>query len=463
MTRLGTAERPLRVAIVGSGPSGFYAAEALVKSGREVQVDVFESLPCPFGLVRYGVAPDHQKIKSVTKVFDRIAARPNVGFFGNVTIGVDVRVEDLRRFYDAVVFSNGAQSDRRLGIPGEDLAGSYTATEFVAWYNGHPDYVDRRFDLSHETAVVIGQGNVAVDVCRILAKTVDELRETDIAHHALDALAESRVRNIYMVGRRGPVQAKFTQLEIKELGALAACTTLIDPEELELNEYSLADLEDPENANAQRIFPILQGFGQHRPSPNQRNLHIVFRRSPKEVRGKGHIASIVFERNRLEGPPGRVRAIPTGELEELSCGLLFRSVGYRGVAIPGLPFDETSGTVPNAEGRVALGESPLRGLYVAGWIKRGPTGVIGTNKPDSQQTVESLIDDIDSLAPCQTPDSDAVLKFLNARGVQVVTFADWQRIDAIEVERGTAVGKPREKIVDRRDLLAAAAKVEASR
>ena len=463
MTKLGTAERPLRVAIVGSGPSGFYAAEALVKSGREVQVDFFEALPCPFGLVRYGVAPDHQKIKSVTRVFDRIAARPNVGFLGNVTIGVDMGVEELRRFYDAIIFANGAQSDRRLDIPGEDLAGSHTATEFVAWYNGHPDYVDRQFDLGHETAVVIGQGNVAVDVCRILAKTVDELRETDIARHALDVLAESRIRNIYMVGRRGPVQVKFTQLEVKELGALAACTTRIDPEELKLNEYSLADLADPENANAQRIFPILKEFGHHRPSSTQRNLHLVFRRSPKEIRGNVRVASIVFERNRLEGPPGKVRAIPTGELEELSCGLLFRSVGYRGVAIPGLPFDEKSGTVPNAAGRVTLNGAPLKGLYVAGWIKRGPTGVIGTNKPDSQQTVESLIADTDGLAPCEIPDTASVLKFLNARGIQVVSFADWQRIDAIEVERGAAFGKPREKIVEREELLAAASNVGATK
>jgi ferredoxin--NADP+ reductase len=457
MTLLATMERPLRVAVIGSGPSGFYAAEALAKSGREVSVDIFDSLPCPFGLVRYGVAPDHQKIKSVTKVFDRIAARPNVRFLGNVTLGVDIQIEELRRFYDAVVLANGAQSDRRLNIPGEDLPGSHTATEFVAWYNGHPDYADRQFDLSQEAAVVIGQGNVAVDVCRVLAKTADELRETDIACHALDALAQSRVRRIYMVGRRGPVQAKFTQLEIKELGALPSCTALIDPAELELNEDSRADLAHPDNANASRIFPVLQEIGRHTPSPAMRNLHIVFRRSPTRILGGGRVESIQFEKNRLEGPPTKVRAIPTGQFEGISCGLVFRSVGYRGVPLPGIPFDTESGAVPNMDGRVTDRGEIVPGLYATGWIKRGPTGVIGTNKPDSLQTVELLIADIGGLTPCESPGEDTVLDFLNARGVRVVSFEDWLRIDALETERGMAAGRIREKIVRRADLLAAAA------
>ncbi len=463
MTTLGTHDRPLRVAVIGSGPSGFYAVEALAKSGVEVSVDILEALPCPFGLVRYGVAPDHQKIKTVTKVFDRIAARPNVRFLGNVSLGTDLLIEELRRFYDAVVLAHGAQSDRRLEVPGEDLPGSHTATEFVAWYNGHPDYVDRVFDLSCETAVVIGQGNVAVDVCRILAKTGDELRETDIAAHALHALAKSRVRRIYMVGRRGPVQAKFTQLEIKELGALDDCTTLIDPKELELAPDSLADLNHPENAHSQRIYPILQEYGENRPSAEKRNLHITFRKSPREIKGSGRVQSIVFERNRLEGPPGNVRPVPTGMFDEIECGLVLRSVGYKGLPLPGAPFDERSGTIPNQLGRVVERGEVVPGLYVCGWIKRGPTGVIGTNKPDSQETVASLIADIGSLPPCEVPDPDGVLHLLNTRGVQVVTYADWQRIDATETERGRGSGRPREKISRREDLLAVASQTSGVR
>jgi ferredoxin--NADP+ reductase len=462
MTTLGTPDRALRVAIIGTGPSGFYAAESLVKSGIEVRVDFFEALPCPYGLVRYGVAPDHQKIKTVTKVFERIASRPNVNFYGNVAFGEDIKLDELRRFYDAVILAHGAQSDRRLNIPGEDLPGSHTATEFVAWYNGHPDYVDRTFDLSCETAVVIGQGNVAVDVCRILAKTVDELSKTDIARHALDALAESRIRRIYMIGRRGPVQAKFTQVEIKELGALEACTTLIDPAEMDLGPDSLADLNHPENVHGQRIYPILQEFAKNVESSVERNLYITFRRSPKEIRGNRRVESIVLERNRLEGAPGHVRPVATGELDELPAGLVFRSVGYQGVPLPDVPFDDSTGTVPHEAGRVCDSSGRVAGLYVVGWSKRGPTGVIGTNKPDAHETAESLIADIDVLGPCANPDTEAVLHLLNTRGVQVVTFADWQRIDELEQERGRSSGRPREKIVTREELLSVASEASAT-
>lgn len=461
MSLLGTTERPLRVAIVGSGPSGFYAAESLVKAGIEVVVDIFERLPAPFGLVRYGVAPDHYKIKAVTKVFERIAARANVGFWGNVAIGTDISLAELQRFYDAVLFSHGAAADRRLNIPGEDLPGSYTATEFVAWYNGHPDFRDRQFDLSHEVAVVIGQGNVAVDVSRILCRTVDELRTTDIAQHALDALAESRVREVHMVGRRGPVQAKFTQVEIKELGEMAECTPLIRPAALELEPCSLDELHHPENTGAPRLFSILQEYAAYKPHPDKRRLYIDFRLSPVEIQGESHVNKIVFERNVLEGPPLQIMAVGMGEYEDLDCGAVFRSVGYRGLPLPGVPFDTRAGIVPNEGGRVTSEGRVLPGVYVSGWIKRGPSGTIGSNKPDSHESVAAILADMGHLAGCSHPSSPAVLELLNARGVRVVNFPDWQRIDAAEVERGRAIGKPREKFLSAAAMLDALAEAPA--
>ncbi len=451
----------MRVAIVGSGPSGFYAAESLVKAGIEVQADLFEKLPCPFGLVRYGVAPDHQKIKSVTKIFERVAARPNVGFFGNVNVGVDISLAELRRFYDAVIFASGADSDRRLNIPGEDLPGSHTATEFVAWYNGHPEFRDRVFDLSQEVAVVIGQGNVAVDVCRMLCRTVDELKGTDIAQHALDVLAESRVREVYMIGRRGPVQAKFAQIEIKEIGEMADCTPLVAPAELELEAVSEEELRHPESAGMDRIVAILREYSANQRVQGRRRLHVLFRRSPVEIRGNGHVENIVLEKNRLEGAPLQVKAVGTGQTEALDCGLVFRSVGYRGLPLPGVPFDARAGVIPNSGGRVTEDGKIVPGVYTAGWIKRGPSGTIGTNKPDSQQTVGAIVQDLSGLTPCENPSGSSVLDLLNTRRVRVVSFGDWQRIDAAEVERGRVSGKPREKFVTPGAMLEALSAVTA--
>jgi len=445
MTQPGTTERPLRVAIVGSGPSAFYAAESLVKSDTPVRVDMFERLALPYGLVRYGVAPDHQKIKSVVRVFERIAQRPNVHYFGNVNIGEDITVDELHRFYDAVLFATGAQTDRRLGIPGEDMPGSHTATEFVAWYNGHPQFRDREFDLTQKTAVVIGNGNVAVDVCRILGKTVDELRQTDIADYALDALAESRIETIYMVGRRGPVQAKFTPLEIKELGRLEGCAARVHAQELELEPESRTELEDPKNKLSSKTYPLLQQFLTNEPEPHGRVLRFLFRRSPVEIEGGERVEAMILEKNRLEGEPFRMKAIGTGERETLPCGLVFRSVGYRGVAIPGVPFDEANAVIPNDAGRVHKEGKRLPGIYVAGWIKRGPTGIIGTNKPDAHETATAILQDAADLPPCTTPDTAAVLQLLDNRGVRVVSFDDWLHIDTGEQERGAAVNRPRHK------------------
>ncbi len=453
MAELGTSERPLRVAIVGSGPSGFYAAEALLKNERHVLVDMFERLPTPFGLVRGGVAPDHQKIKTSARVYEKTAEREGFGYLGNVTVGTDITIEELRSFYDAIVFASGAQTDRRMGIPGEDTPGSHTATEFVAWYNGHPDYRDSHFDLTQETAVIIGQGNVAVDVCRILAKSVDELKHTDIAGHALEALAESKIRDIYMIGRRGPLQAKFTLLEVKELGSLSICDPVVDPAAMELDLLSQVESESSYNAPGKKTYPILQEFAT-RPAPTKaRRCHIWFLYSPLSIEGDTRVERIVLEKNELVGEPGNLVARGTGQTLDLPCGLVFRSVGYRGVQIAGLPFDDRRGVIPNDRGRVLDHGVPVPGVYVVGWIKRGPSGVIGTNKPDSIETVDRLLEDIQELPPCNTPDPIGVHTLLAQRGVRIVEFNDWRRIDSEEVARGEALGKPREKFTRVSEML----------
>ncbi|PKL76890.1 MAG: NADP oxidoreductase [Candidatus Melainabacteria bacterium HGW-Melainabacteria-1] len=443
----GSAEAPLRVAIIGSGPSGFYAAEALFKSGIEVRIDMYEKLPVPFGLVRSGVAPDHPKIKNVTRVYDKIAQDPRFRFWGNVNVSQDIRVEELQRHYHALIFTSGAASDRRLGIPGEDLPRSYTATEFVAWYNGHPEYRDHQFDLSQETAVIIGQGNVAIDVCRVLAKSVDELKHTDIASHALEALAESKIKDIWMVGRRGPAQAAFTPQEAKELGELAIADAIIKPEDLQLSAIDEAELQLPDKGHNRKNIEILRDLVGRPVGAKARRLHVAFCLSPIELRGNGALEEVVFERNQLSGEPGRQKASGTGEKIVLPAGLLFRSVGYKGTAMDGVPYHAAWGVFENEKGRIRPG------MYTAGWIKRGPSGVIGTNKPDSVETVEQLLADLAELS-CETPASEPVAKLLQERGVRVVSYADWQQIDAAEVARGQELGKPREKFTRTSDMLA---------
>ncbi len=451
---LGTVQRPLQVAIVGSGPSGFYAAEALLAKEFKVKVDMFDRLPTPFGLVRYGVAPDHPKIKNVTKVFEKTASHEQFSFFGHVAVGKDVSVEELKKFYDAIIFACGAETDKKLGVPGEDLKNSLTATEFVAWYNGHPDYRDRTFDLSHETAVVVGQGNVAMDVSRILCKTVEELKATDIAEHALAALAKSRIKEVHLIGRRGPAQAAFTAPEIREFGELAECDPVVDPRDLEVGENSQKELADPNNASKKKNFEILKTFAERGAGTKSKKFIIHFLKSPKELRGNGQVEKLILEKNELSGEPNQQKARGTGVTEELPCGLLFRSVGYRGVPIAGVPFQEPSGTFPNKDGRIMKDEKAVQGLYCVGWIKRGPSGVIGTNKPDSGATVDSLCQDLPSLTPCAVTDPAAIVQFLKTKGVNYVDFARWKKIDAVEIERGTKVGKPREKFVKVNDMLA---------
>ena len=446
---------PINVAIVGSGPSGFYATEALLKSDIAVKVDMYERLPVPYGLVRSGVAPDHPKLKQAIQVYARIAESSDFTYFGNVTVGRDISVEELKELYHAVIFTCGAESDRKLGIPGEDLPGSHTATEFVGWYNGHPDYRNRVFDLSCETAVIIGQGNVAADVARLLAKTVDELKHTDIAQHALDELAQSKIKNIYVVGRRGPAQAKFTSKEVKEFGELADCDPVLDKEELRLNPESEAELADKANAGNKKVYEIFCDFANNPPSPaKKRRIYFTFLKGPVEIAGGGRVEKIILEKNTLAGEPSRQSARGTGETVEIATGIVFRSIGYRGVPIPGVPFDEKRGIIPNNDGRVSEGDTVVPGLYTAGWIKRGPTGIIGTNRADSVATVSSLLEDIKKLNTIEPKSgAEGACKILRERGIRYVSFSEWKKIDTSEIERGAPKNKPREKYTRTDEML----------
>jgi len=449
--------RPLRVAVVGSGPAAFYAAGQLLASEDPVvQVDLIERLPTPWGLVRLGVAPDHPQLKTVSRAFEKIAQRPGFRFLGNVEVGRDVSHEELAARYDAVIYAVGSQTDRRLGIPGEDLPGSWAATELVAWYNGHPDFQALAFDLSVERAVVIGNGNVALDVARMLALTREELAPTDAADAAIEALAGSGVREIVVVGRRGPVQASWTPTELQELGELAGADVLVDPAELELDPASEAELASASNL-VQRNVEILREFAARTPSSKARRIRLRFRLSPVAILGSERVEAVELVRNRLEaGAGGRVRAVPTDEREVLPCGLVFRSVGYHGLPIPGVPFDEGSGTIPNEAGRVlGSGGAPLPGIYCAGWIKRGPTGVIGTNKKDATGTVDALLEDARS-GRLPQPAAGSLDELLAERGVEVVTYAGWEAIDAVERARGAEQGRPRVKLCSWDELLATA-------
>jgi ferredoxin--NADP+ reductase len=450
------AATPLRVAVVGAGPSGFYAAEHLLKQGRPVEVDLFDRLPTPFGLVRGGVAPDHPKIKSVTRVYDKVAAHPAFRFFGNVTAGRDITAEELRRHYHAVVWAVGAEADRTLDIPGEKLAGSHTATEFVGWYNGHPDFQDRRFDLSQEAAAVVGVGNVAMDVTRILASDPDDLVSTDITAAALAALRTSRVRTIYLLGRRGPAQAAFTNPELKELGELPLADVVVRPEDLDLDAATRASLEATPDREAEKNLKTLRGFLERGVQDRPRRIELLFSTSPLRLEGEGRVERLVVGANRLEAGPRGVQAVATGQEAVLPVGLVFRSVGYRALPVAGVPFDERRAVIPNDRGRVLAGGAAVPGCYVAGWIKRGPSGVIGTNKPDAVETVGCLLEDADAGAlPEPTgAGSTAVSALLQARGVDVVAWSDWQALDAHESGAGATRGAPREKVTDTGEMLA---------
>ena len=442
------------VAIVGSGPAGFFAAQAFLSADTPIQVDMYERLPVPFGLVRYGVAPDHQKLKSVTAVFEATAAHADFQFLGNVTVGQDVSFEDLTAAYDAVVVATGAISDRKLSIPGEDLPGSVSATEFVSWYNGHPDFRDREFDLSHPNVVVIGNGNVALDVSRILAKTPEELAASDICEHALDALSKSKVTDIFVVGRRGPLQASFSIRELREFSTLADVEPVFDPAEIEASDASSEELEE-----ASRMIGILKGFA-HPDAPRKaaRRVHFRFLLSPVEIQGKDAAETVVFSNCQLEGEAFKRRAIPTDSQSSIPAGLVLRSVGYRGTALPGVPFDEGSGTVPSLHGRIVDADcEAIPKLYTAGWIRRGPSGIIGTNRECATETAEAALADLGAAPKNNDPALRAELLLRLGRGkLAKIDLAGWHRIDQMERKAGEACGKPREKLTSIPEMLEAA-------
>ena len=464
MTPIGDSpDQPLRVAIVGSGPAGFYAAAQLLADPRAaVEVDMFDRLATPWGLVRAGVAPDHPKIKSVTRMYEKTARKPGFRFHGNVEIGKDVTHDELADAFHAVLYAVGAPTDRRLGIPGEDLPGSHAATEFVAWYNGHPDYAEHTFDLSPRRAVVIGNGNVALDVARMLALTPEELAPTDTADHAVEALAESRIEEIVVVGRRGPAQAAYTNPELRELAEMAGADVVVDPAEVELDEHSRAFVEsDAADGTTKRNVEIVTGFASRAPEGKPRRIVLRFLASPVAIVGEERVEGVRLVRNEIAADgAGRLTARPTGETELLECGLVLRSIGYRGSPIPGVPFDERRATIHNEGGRVTrVGSSePVPGVYTAGWIKRGPSGVIGTNKKCAQETVDLLFEDLAAgRLPEPSSDPAALVAALEERGVEVVDYAGWEAIDAHERGLGEPHGRPRVKLVRRAEHLLHAA------
>ncbi|MDQ3761315.1 MAG: FAD-dependent oxidoreductase [Actinomycetota bacterium] len=442
----------VRVAVIGSGPSGLYAADELSKHDA-VSVDVLDRLPCPYGLLRYGVAPDHLKMKSLEITLRKILERTRVRFLGGVELGTGISVDELREYYDAVVYATGSPVDRRLAIPGEDLPGSFSATEFVAWYCGHPDAQVDAFTLDARSAVVIGVGNVAVDVARILAKSAQELGVTDMPDHVLKVLDKSAVSDIHIVGRRGPAQAKFTTKELRELGELANADVVVDPAELLLDEAGTELVES--NKTVRRNLETLQEWSTRPQQDRARRIHLRFLLSPVAVLGTERVEAVQCERNVLDGSGG---VTGTGETVTLAAQLLLRSVGYRGLPLPGVPFDEQAGVIPHVAGRVQRNGSTAIGEYVVGWIKRGPTGVIGTNKSDAKETVEQLLHDLDALPRAPHREPNAITDRLAQRGVGVVTWAGWEAIDAAEQALGVAAGRARIKIAERKALLIAAAR-----
>jgi ferredoxin--NADP+ reductase len=448
----------VRIAIIGAGPAGFYAAEALLKQDDYVcAIDIFDRFPTPYGLVRTGVAPDHQSIKAVTRIYERIASNPRVRYFGNVTYGKDITHQDVRQFFDQVVYAVGAQSDRHMGIPGEELYNSMPATAFVGWYNGHPDYRELDIDLTCERAVVVGNGNVAMDVARMLAMSPDELAKTDMADFAIERLRESKIREVIMLGRRGPAQAAFTTPELKEFGELEGTDVIVHPEDLDLDEHSAALLDKDKKARGN--IELLREYLTREPQAGNRRIDMRFLTSPKEIIGQdGKVTAVRVERNELIlREDGRQVPRGTGQFETLEVGLVLRSVGYQGMPLLGVPFDEKSHTIPNISGRVAETDYSeiMPGEYVVGWAKRGPSGVIGTNKPDSVATVKSMLEDIPELEgiveSCRPPERIDTL--LQERRISYVTFDEWKVLDKHEVDQGTQQGRPRVKVTTVPEML----------
>ena len=429
----------IKVAVIGSGPSGFYTVDALLKGEKDVQIDIIDRLPTPFGLIRGGVAPDHQTTKKVARVYEKSALADGVAYYGNVEVGRDVSIEELKDMYDAIVLAVGAPRDRKLGIPGEDKIGVYGSADFVGWYNGHPDFTDLAPDLNTATVVVIGNGNVAVDAARVLVKTEEEMTATDLADHAADAIQASPITDVYMVGRRGPIEAKFTNVELREMGKLDNCLPVIDADQLP--ETVEGDWSDRDLRLKERNLATMKEFPDVDPTGKAKRVHFTFYAKPAEILGGDKVEGIRMEATKVENG----RSVGTGEFFNIACGLVIPAIGYFSDPFPGVPFDADNGIVVHDGGRV--GDN----IYAVGWIKRGPTGVIGSNKPDGDIAATQIFEDI---AEGAKPGRDALDPLLRERDVRVVSYQDWQSIDAAEVS-GAKPGAPRRKFVTIEAMVAA--------
>lgn len=443
--------RPLRVAIVGAGPAGIYAADALMKSDTEVSIDLFERMPAPFGLIRYGVAPDHPRIKGIITALHKVLDKDSVRLLGNIDYGADITLEDLRRFYDAVIFSTGANADRALNIPGIDLDGSYGAADFVSWYDGHPD-VPRTWPLDAEKVAVLGVGNVALDIARVLAKTGDELLPTEIPANVYEGLKNNKAVEVHVFGRRGPAQAKFTPLELRELDHSPTIEVIVDPEDIDYDEGSEAARRASKQVDM--VANTIQDWAIRDQGDRPHKLFLHFFESPHEVLGKdGKVVGLRTERTELDGT-GNVRG--TGKFNDWDVQAVYRAVGYLSQNIPSIPFDDQAGTVPNEAGRV-IGEdgNHIDATYVTGWIKRGPVGLIGHTKGDANETIACLLEDAPNFAGAPEPGEDAIIEFLEGKGVPYTTWQGWYRLDAHERSLGEPEGRERVKVVEREDMLRA--------
>ncbi|HZP91322.1 MAG TPA: FAD-dependent oxidoreductase [Burkholderiales bacterium] len=438
------------MAVVGAGPAGLYAVQSLLASAPGIGVDVFDRLPTPYGLVRYGVAPDNQKIKSVTRVLRAAFDHGNqVRFLGNVRFGTDIKRADLLEHYDAVVYATGAQGERRLGIPGEDLPGSCGAKDFVDWYSGHPDAADRDFLLNATQVAVVGAGNVALDVARMLVRSPGEIASTDVPDRVLDAFRKSRVSDVHLIARRGPVQAKFTPEELRAMNDLADAEVVVRPEDLVLTKED--EIRIASNRNLRTNVSMLREWAERQLRGKARRIHIRFLQSPVRILGEDTVEGVLLERNALLAD-GRVRG--TGSFETLALGMIFRSVGYQALPLPDVPFDEAGSIIPHSEGRVLNENGRLtEGEYVTGWAKRGPCGVIGTNKSDSAETVCNLLADLAGRDSYNDTEPGRVLALLDNRGVDYTNWVNWLRLDDHEIQLGRRQGRPRVKIPVLRAML----------
>lgn len=443
--------RSARIAVVGAGPAGLYAVQSLLEGASGLGVDVFDRLPTPYGLVRYGIAPDNQKMKSVIRVLrTAFDDEKPVRFIGNVCFGVDITRADLLEHYDAIIYATGAQDERRLGIAGEDLPGSYGAKAFVDWYNGHPDAADRDFVLNAQQIAVVGAGNVALDVARVLVRSPDEIASTDVPDRVLDALRNSQVTDVHLIARRGPVQAKFTPMELRGIGDLASADVVVRPEEVLLTNEDEIRLSS--NRELRTNITMLREWAQRPLQGKTRRIHLRFLRRPVRVLGESRVEGVLLEANELVGND-QVRGI--GNFETLDVGMIFRSVGYRALPLPGVPFDEARSIIPHQQGRVLDENGQLTDReYVTGWAKRGPSGVVGTNKSDAAETVCTLLADLAARESHSSSDPEQILTLLDSRSVDYTNWANWLRLDDNEIQLGNRQGRPRVKTPDLRSMLA---------